>query len=153
MQGDPRAGLVVDAAPFEGEFERDWSVGSFTSLTRQTSAAPMRAQEETLLEEAEPAPLVRTEDAPWHRFPRGSVPGNFLHEQLEWMGQEGFAIVDEELELGLRSIAVPIMAADNTACAAINVGVHASRVSSGELVQRVLPRLRSAAAELSLCLH
>ena len=88
---------LVDAAPFDGEFERDWSVGSFTSLTRQTSAAPMRAQEETLLEEGDPAPLVRTEDAPWHRFPRGSVPGNFLHEQLEWMGQEGFDIVDDPM--------------------------------------------------------
>jgi exodeoxyribonuclease V beta subunit len=55
----------------------------------------MRAQEETLLEEPDTAPAARTEDAPWHRFPRGSVPGNFLHEQLEWMGQEGFAVVDD----------------------------------------------------------
>jgi len=90
---------LVDAAAFRGSFERNWAVGSFTSLTRQTSAAPMRAQEETLLEE-EPSqptqPVQRTEDAPWHRFPRGSVPGNFLHEQLEWMGQEGFAIADDE---------------------------------------------------------
>ncbi|MGZ8290081.1 MAG: exodeoxyribonuclease V subunit beta [Telluria sp.] len=86
---------LVDAAPFDAVFERDWSVGSFTSLTRQTTAAPMRAQEETLLEEPDTAPAARTEDAPWHRFPRGSVPGNFLHEQLEWMGQEGFAVVDD----------------------------------------------------------
>ena len=92
-RADVRPGLI-DAAPFDAQFERDWSVGSFTSLTRQTSAAPMRAQEETLLEETEVVALVRTEDAPWHRFPRGSVPGNFLHEQLEWMGQEGFDIVD-----------------------------------------------------------
>ncbi|HAT29853.1 MAG TPA: exodeoxyribonuclease V subunit beta, partial [Janthinobacterium sp.] len=44
-------------------------------------------------------------DAPWHRFPRGSVPGNFLHEQLEWMGNEGFAVVDEahfDTRLGAR---------------------------------------------------
>ena len=93
-RADVRPGLI-DAAPFDAQFERDWSVGSFTSLTRQTSAAPMRAQEETLLEETDAVALVRTEDAPWHRFPRGSVPGNFLHEQLEWMGQEGFGIVDE----------------------------------------------------------
>jgi exodeoxyribonuclease V beta subunit len=56
----------------------------------------MRAQEETLLEEA---PQIvtppRIEDAPWHRFPRGSVPGNFMHEQLEWMAVEGFARADE----------------------------------------------------------
>jgi exodeoxyribonuclease V beta subunit len=88
---------LVDASVFAGSFERNWSVGSFTSLTRQTGVAPMRAQEETLLEEEPKQPPVRTEDAPWHRFPRGSVPGNFLHEQLEWMGQEGFASVHDPL--------------------------------------------------------
>ncbi|MGZ8339049.1 MAG: exodeoxyribonuclease V subunit beta, partial [Telluria sp.] len=88
--------VLVDAARFSARFERDWSVGSFTSLTRQTQAAPMRAQQATLLEEPdEVAAPVRTEDAPWHRFPRGATPGNFLHEQLEWMAQEGFAIVDD----------------------------------------------------------
>jgi exodeoxyribonuclease V beta subunit len=86
---------LVEAARFRGSFERNWSVGSFTSLTRQTAAAPMRAQEETLLEEDSSPVLQRTEDAPWHRFPRGSVPGNFLHEQLEWMAQEGFAVADD----------------------------------------------------------
>lgn len=86
---------LVDAARFSGSFERNWTVGSFTSLTRQTGAAPMRAQEETLLEEEDKVAPLRTEDAPWHRFPRGSVPGNFLHEQLEWMGQEGFAVADD----------------------------------------------------------
>ena len=40
---------LVDAARFTGSFERNWSVGSYTSLTRQTSVVPMRAQEETLL--------------------------------------------------------------------------------------------------------
>jgi exodeoxyribonuclease V beta subunit len=97
---------LIEASVFEGSFERNWSVGSFTSLTRQTGAAPMRAQEETLLEE-EPVqlPATRVEDAPWHRFPRGSVPGNFLHEQLEWMGQEGFGCVHDagfDARLGAR---------------------------------------------------
>ena len=90
---------LVEAARFEGSFERNWSVGSFTSLTRQTGAVPMHAQQETLLDDAPDATLpatVRHDDAPWHRFPRGSVPGNFLHEQLEWMGQEGFAMADDE---------------------------------------------------------
>jgi exodeoxyribonuclease V beta subunit len=54
---------------------------------------PRDALQEKLLEGGDMpaiAPAGRVEDAPWHRFPRGSVPGNFLHEQLEWMGQEGF---------------------------------------------------------------
>ncbi len=97
---DARADLV-DAPRYEAAFERNWTVGSFTSLVRHAVAAPARPQDETLLEETllKEVPLVdtppRIEDAPWHRFPRGSVPGNFLHEQLEWMAQEGFDRIDE----------------------------------------------------------
>jgi exodeoxyribonuclease V beta subunit len=87
---------LVEAAKFEARFERDWTVGSFTSLARHAVAAPASAQDETLLEDGGTADAAgRIEDAPWHRFPRGSVPGNFLHAQLEWIGQEGFAIVDD----------------------------------------------------------
>ena len=90
---------LVEPAPFDADFERNWAVGSFTSITRHTVAPPQRAAEETLLEEDEVAVAApRGEDAPWHRFPRGSVPGNFLHEQLEWMAQEGFAIDDPNFE-------------------------------------------------------
>ena len=103
---------LLGAPRYDASFERDWSIGSFTSLVRHAVAvvapppAPMRAQEETLLEEA-PQVITppRIEDAPWHRFPRGSVPGNFMHEQLEWMAAEGFHRADEPefmLRLGQR---------------------------------------------------
>jgi exodeoxyribonuclease V beta subunit len=96
---------LLEAAIFNGTFERNWSVGSFTSMTRQTNAVPMRALDETLLEDEQAVPVLRADDAPWHRFPRGPVPGNFLHEQLEWMGGEGFGIVDDihfDARLGAR---------------------------------------------------
>ncbi|MEW6759231.1 MAG: exodeoxyribonuclease V subunit beta [Pseudomonadota bacterium] len=84
---------------YEARFEKDWSIGSFTSLVRHAVApppTPMTAQEATLLEEdPQLAMPPRIEDTPWHRFPRGSVPGNFMHEQLEWMAQEGFHQADE----------------------------------------------------------
>jgi exodeoxyribonuclease V beta subunit len=96
---------LVEAAAFTGRFERDWSVGSFTSLTRHTIGAPARPQEENLLEEAEPGTVEvpKAEDAPWHRFPRGATPGNFMHEQLEWMAQEGFSRMDDD-ELYVRRV-------------------------------------------------
>lgn len=72
-----------------------------------------------------------------------------LRAEIERVRENGFALVDQELELGLRSIAVPILAADGMAVAALNVGVHASRLSTDDLIRRVLPLLRSAAAELS----
>jgi IclR family pca regulon transcriptional regulator len=58
---------------------------------------------------------------------------------------EGFALADEELELGLRSIAVPVRTRQNRVVAAMNVGVHAARVSSQELIERFLPVLRENA--------
>jgi exodeoxyribonuclease V beta subunit len=92
---------LLETAPYTGSFERDWSVGSFSSLARRTGLAggapvPRHALQEKLLESEDGPAMARTEDAPWHRFPRGSVPGNFLHEQLEWMGQEGFDIVERD---------------------------------------------------------
>jgi exodeoxyribonuclease V beta subunit len=87
---------LVETARYAGQFERDWSVGSFTSIARHAAAPPpTRAQEEILLEEAPGQAQDGTGDTPWHRFPRGSVPGNFLHEQLEWIAREGFERIDE----------------------------------------------------------
>ena len=37
--------------------------------------------------------------SPWHRFPRGALPGNFLHDQLEWLAGAGF---DLDASAGLR---------------------------------------------------
>ncbi|MDC7785388.1 IclR family transcriptional regulator C-terminal domain-containing protein [Rhodoplanes sp. TEM] len=63
----------------------------------------------------------------------------------------GYSVMDQELELGLRSIAVPILSADGAATAALNVGAHASRMSVADMVEKILPLLREAAEELSLC--
>jgi len=85
---------------YQGSFERDWSVGSFSSLARRSSGealpAPMHAAQETLLEGEEEGGALRLQDTAWHRFPRGSVPGNFLHEQLESLAHEGFASIHQE---------------------------------------------------------
>jgi len=60
-----------------------------------------------------------------------------------------FALLDQELEVGLRSIAVPVRDARGNVVAAINVGTHASRFSLAELESRCLPPLRHCAAELA----
>jgi IclR family pca regulon transcriptional regulator len=57
----------------------------------------------------------------------------------------GYALVDEELELGLRSIAVPVVSQTGRVVAAMNSGVHAARVSTGDLVERILPALKDHA--------
>jgi len=58
---------------------------------------------------------------------------------------DGFAMVDQELETGLRSLAVPVRTRSNVVVAAINTGIHAARVSSTEMLERILPVLRENA--------
>jgi IclR family transcriptional regulator, pca regulon regulatory protein len=60
----------------------------------------------------------------------------------------GYAIVDQELEIGLRSIAVPVRDHAGTVVAAMNIGTHASRVSLAEMERTFLRELRDAANEL-----
>ncbi len=60
----------------------------------------------------------------------------------------GYAINDQELEMGLASIAVPVVNAAGRTVAAINLGAQAARVTAGELAERFLPRLLNAQASL-----
>lgn len=76
-----------------------------------------------------------------------------LRQVLRLVGRNGYAIVDQELELGLRSLAVPIQSPDGKVVAALNVGTHAQRVSIQDLQTRFLPHLRAAAQELCLLLR
>ena len=69
------------------------------------------------------------------------------------MRREGFAIVDQELEDGLRSLAVPVADADGEVVAAMNIGAQVQRMPLEELQSRFLPHLRTAARDLSLALR
>ena len=71
-----------------------------------------------------------------------------LAEELEAVRAQGYAIVNQELELGLRACAVPIAAPDGKVVAALNVGAHASRVDAATLKRDVVPVLRRAASEI-----
>jgi IclR family pca regulon transcriptional regulator len=62
--------------------------------------------------------------------------------------KQGYAIVDGELEVGLRSIAVPVMTRGNRVVAAINVGTHVSRVDRATLIRRCLPAIQEGANSL-----
>lgn len=73
-----------------------------------------------------------------------------LKEELKRVRQQGYALNDQELEMGLRSIAVPLFNPQGGVEAALNVGVHAGQVPAQELRERVLPQLQAAARELSL---
>lgn len=64
---------------------------------------------------------------------------------LERVAAQGFALVDQELEPGLRSIAVPVLNPAGRVLAAINVGVHAERWTPTAMQREILPLLRRVA--------
>lgn len=86
------------------------------------------------------------------RTPKTITRKKALAKELKRVRLQGYALVDEELELGLRSIAVPIVSRSGRVVAAMNTGVHASRVSAAEMIVRYLPVLQDAAVSLGRAL-
>jgi IclR family pca regulon transcriptional regulator len=68
-----------------------------------------------------------------------------LRQILARVREDGYAAVDQELEEGLRSLAVPIRDPSGAAIAALNVSVHATRGTMAGLRRDVLPLARRAA--------
>jgi IclR family pca regulon transcriptional regulator len=68
-----------------------------------------------------------------------------LRTVLDRARKQGWAAVDQELEEGLRSLAVPIRGASGEVVAALNVSVHASRGSMTTLRRDFLPQAQRAA--------
>jgi IclR family pca regulon transcriptional regulator len=68
---------------------------------------------------------------------------------LEHVRLEGFAVNNEELAYGLRSIAAPLRGHDGAVVAAINLAVHRTMVTMDDLVLRLSPVLKRTATEIS----
>jgi IclR family transcriptional regulator, pca regulon regulatory protein len=71
-----------------------------------------------------------------------------LRRQLDRVRAQGWAAVDQELEQGVRSVAVPIRDATGAVSAALNVSVHASRMTMATLRKQVLPQLLQTAGAI-----
>jgi IclR family transcriptional regulator, pca regulon regulatory protein len=71
-----------------------------------------------------------------------------LREIIAEVGREGYSIVDEELEDGLRALAVPIHDSSGAVTAAVNVSAHASRLSADAMRAQLLPALRETARHI-----
>jgi IclR family transcriptional regulator, pca regulon regulatory protein len=72
-----------------------------------------------------------------------------LRDLIRETRQLGWSIVDEELEIGLRSVSVPIRSRSGEIIAALNVCGPSSRVSVEEVRARLLPELLDAAARIN----
>ncbi len=114
----------------------DLSVGSrlpayCTSMGRVLLAALPPEDSDRFLAQADLKPLTA----------KTIVDHKKLVKVLKKVRSRGYAIVDEELELGLRSVAVPITSRSGHVVAAMNAGVSAARVDAADLLERILPLL------------
>ncbi len=115
--------------------------------------APVTSQGKVLLAALPPDELDEVLRTP----SRSSVPSVELVEtsrrrlldDLTRVRARGWALADEELAPGVRSIAVPVRDGTGAVRAAMNVTVHAAETSTEHLLEAHLPRLLRTAGEVS----
>lgn len=89
-------------------------------------------------------------DAPFPaRTPETLTSAEQVRAACDQARECGFSQVNEELEPGLRSIAVPVRSGAGGTVAALNVGVAAGRWQPEGMIERILPELRAAATHLA----
>ena len=71
---------------------------------------------------------------------------------LEDVREKGWSLVDQELEIGLMSIAVPVYNSAGALVGAVNVGVPTVRMTPEEMVELILPKLQETVATISRAL-
>jgi IclR family transcriptional regulator, pca regulon regulatory protein len=85
--------------------------------------------------------------------PRTIVSEERLRLALRNVRRHGYALVDQEYEIGLRSLAVPVYAPTGRVVATINLSGSAPRIPVYDMQTRFLPHLRNAATELGAFLR
>lgn len=116
-----------------------------TSMGRVLLAALTPAELAAYFARAELAPLT----------PRTLSSRAAIEAEVGRVREAGYAVVDQELEVGLRSLAVPVLGADGRTVAAINMALSARIDGDGRdagrdaEVARLVPELQAAAASIA----
>lgn len=75
------------------------------------------------------------------RTPQTLVDRVAIEADLERIKKQGFALIDQEVEIGLRSLAVPLWGTDRTVRASLTVTTSVDTMTPQQMVQRILPEL------------
>ncbi|MEJ6656942.1 MAG: IclR family transcriptional regulator C-terminal domain-containing protein [Pseudomonas sp.] len=108
---------------------------AYTSMGRVLLAQLPTAQLEKLLKDIKLQPHT----------PHSLTDMDALRAEIIKVGEQGYSIVDQELDLGLRSVATPIFAGNGDLLGAINISTNAARVPLEVLQNDYLPRLQRLA--------
>jgi IclR family pca regulon transcriptional regulator len=85
--------------------------------------------------------------------PRTITDPEKLIAEFRSVRAHGYAVIDQELELGLCSIAVPVENDRGQLICALNIGAPAAHASAAEMVTRYLPLMKETQAALRLVLR
>jgi len=80
--------------------------------------------------------------------PYTTIDKRELRALIQKVRRSGYSLVDQELEIELRSIAVPVQNASGRVIAAMNVSAQASRTGKKQMLDLFLPALRDAAMKM-----
>jgi IclR family transcriptional regulator, pca regulon regulatory protein len=80
--------------------------------------------------------------------PRTVSTPDALRAELGRVRRQGWALVDQELEEGLRSVAAPLRDRAGRVVAAVNLSAHASRTSAEKVRRDLVPPLLATAARI-----
>ncbi len=75
-----------------------------------------------------------------------------LRKTLQQVRKDGYALVDQELEVGLLSIAIPLRTLSGKIIGAANVGMPTVRATRKDMIRDILPRLREAGERIASAL-
>jgi IclR family transcriptional regulator, pca regulon regulatory protein len=113
--------------------------------------APPTSQGKVLLAALDPASLDTVLATPSRSglVPHVERDRTALEDELARVRARGWALADEELAPGVRSVAVPVRDGTGAVRAAMNVTVHAAETTTERLLDELLPLLQRTAAEVS----
>jgi IclR family pca regulon transcriptional regulator len=80
--------------------------------------------------------------------PRTVTSPGALRTELDRVRAQGWALVDQELEEGLRSVAAPVRDRAGRVVAAVNLSAHASRTSADTVRRQLVPPLLATAGRI-----
>jgi exodeoxyribonuclease V beta subunit len=110
-QKPAQTNALCEALSCTARFDKSWTIASFSRLTRDLSSQAL-VQKSLHMAMPRPADDEPPEDsgvlfaanaavgalAPWHGFAKGPMAGNFLHDQLEWLAADRFALDEHKAE-------------------------------------------------------
>lgn len=76
------------------------------------------------------------------RTPRARTAPDEIMAEIAHVRRQGYALIDQEVELGLRALAVPLENGQHRTMAALNIGLPAIQETADEIVRDYLPMLR-----------